>query len=78
MKKWFNKQSRLVQVILLIIPLVNWIVEIIIRWEEFLNKGGILRLLFALLVTIGFGLVLWLIDIIWIILFKHLIFAKGK
>lgn len=28
MEKWFEKQSRLVQILLLLIPFVNWIVEI--------------------------------------------------
>ena len=28
---WFNRQSRIVQILLLLIPVVNWIVEIIVR-----------------------------------------------
>ncbi len=28
---WFNKQSRIVQLILLLIPVVNWIVELVVR-----------------------------------------------
>ena len=31
MATWFNKQSRLVQIILLLIPIVNWVVEILVR-----------------------------------------------
>ena len=34
MEKWFEKQSRLVQLILLFIPFVNWIVEIGVRWSH--------------------------------------------
>ena len=34
MEKWFEKQSRLVQIILLLIPVVNWVVEILVRWEH--------------------------------------------
>lgn len=30
---WFNKQSRIVQLILLLIPVVNWIVELVVRWS---------------------------------------------
>ena len=37
---WFNKQSRLVQIILLLIPFVNWAVEIIVRWSTYMKKGG--------------------------------------
>ena len=29
--KWFNSQSRLIQLILLLIPFVNWVTEIIVR-----------------------------------------------
>ena len=49
--KWFNSQSRLVQIILLLIPGVNWIVEIIVRWSAFLHKGTALRLIIALVVA---------------------------
>lgn len=37
---WFNKQSRLVQLILLLIPGVNWITEIVVRWSTFFKRGG--------------------------------------
>ena len=30
---WFNKLPRLVQIILLLIPGVNWAVEIVVRWS---------------------------------------------
>ena len=29
--KWFNKQSRIIQVLLLLIPGVNWITEVVVR-----------------------------------------------
>ena len=32
MEKWFEKQSRLVQLSLLLIPGVNWVVEVLVRW----------------------------------------------
>ena len=52
---WFNKQSRLVQIILLLIPGVNWITELLVRWGTFLKKGGLIRLIVCILVTF-FGL----------------------
>lgn len=75
MKKWFNKQSRLVQIILLLIPGVNWIIEVAVRWSNFEQKKGLFSLLIAVLVTVG-GLVFGWIDCLWVILFKHLIFAR--
>ena len=68
---WFNRQSRLVQILLLLIPVVNWIVEIIVRWSTFLKNGGVFRLIICLVVTIGGLFVGWL-DCIWVLLFKKL------
>lgn len=31
MEKWFERQSRLVQILLLLIPVVNWFVEVLVR-----------------------------------------------
>lgn len=70
---WFNKQSRLVQILLLLIPFVNWIVEIVVRWSTFIKKGGFMRLLVCLLVTIlGWIPVIGWIDLVWVLLFKKL------
>ena len=69
---WFNRQSRIVQILLLLIPVVNWIVEIIVRWSTFLKKGGVVRLIICLVVTIGGLFVGWL-DCIWVLLFKKLL-----
>ena len=69
---WFNRQSRLVQILLLPIPGVNWIVEIIVRWSTFLKKGGLIRLIICILVTIPSGIVFGWLDLIWVLLFKKL------
>lgn len=68
---WFNKQSRLVQILLLLIPVVNWITEILVRWSTFLKKPTLLRLIVCLLVTV-LGLAFGWIDLIWVLLFKKL------
>lgn len=72
--KWFNSQSRLVQIVLLLIPFVNWVVELYVRWTAFVAKQSLLRFLLAILVTVG-GLAFGWIDLIWCLLFKHLIGA---
>lgn len=69
---WFNKQSRLVQIILLLIPGVNWITEILVRWSTYLKKGGNVRLIISIIVTI-FGLVFGWIDLVWVLLYKKLL-----
>lgn len=68
---WFNKQSRLVQILLLLIPVVNWITELVVRWSTFLKKPTALRLIVCLIVTI-LGLFVGWIDLIWVLLFKKL------
>lgn len=68
---WFNKQSRLVQIILLLIPGVNWITEILVRWSTFGKKGGFFRFIICLIVTFA-GFVFGWLDLIWVLLFKKL------
>ena len=69
---WFNKQSRLAQILLLLIPFVNWIVELYVRWTSWAKQGGPLRFVAALFVTI-FGMVFGWLDLIWVLLFKRLL-----
>lgn len=75
MEKWFKQQSRLVQLILLLIPVVNWVIEVVVRWSHALNKGSLFKYILAILVTFG-GIVFGWIDLIWVLLFKRLIFTK--
>ena len=70
---WFNKQSRLVQVILLLIPVVNWITEIVVRWSTFIKKPGAIRLIVCLVVTFA-GIIIGWLDVIWVLFTKHLLF----
>lgn len=73
--KWFNKQSKLVQVLLLLIPFVNWVTEVLVRWSSALRTKDVLKIVVAVLVTfvgLGFGF----LDLIWVLLFGHLILAK--
>ena len=73
--KWFNSQSRLIQLILLLIPGVNWIVEIFVRVTAVLQKptkNNLLGLIFGVLIPVLFG---W-VDFVWVLLFNHLCLAK--
>ncbi len=72
MEKWFERQSRLVQLILLLIPGVNWIVEVLVRWSHALRKGTLLKYLIAILVTIPTGIIIGWLDMLWCLLFHHL------
>jgi len=72
--KWFNGLPRLVQIILLLIPGVNWFVEIVVRVTAVLEKPtgeNILGLIFGIFIPVIFG---W-VDLIWCLLFHHLFLA---
>ncbi len=72
MDAWFHKQNKLIQVILLIIPVVNWFVEILVRWSAVLKKGGLISIVLAIIVTFG-GLFIGWVDAIWTLLFNKLL-----
>lgn len=80
MKNWFNGLSKLVQVILLILPLVGWIVEVVLRIEAALTAKKDEQLV-KILVAVAFFVFGWtwvwqLIDVIWVLLYGHITFAK--
>lgn len=78
MAKKFFGLPRVVQIILLILPIVGWIVELVVRWSAVIEKFTILNLVAALIYTfLGWGIVLQIVDIIWILLFKHLFLTKA-
>lgn len=72
--KWFNKQSVLLKVILLILPVVGWIVECLIRLSVMLRTKSIVHIVvFILFLVVGWGWVLNVIDLIYMVLTGHLI-----
>jgi len=76
MAKKFQALPRLVQFILLLIPGVNWVTEIIVRVSAVIEKAdgrNILGLILAIFVGFVFG---W-VDLVWVLLFKHLILCKA-
>ena len=76
MAKWFYKQSILVQVILLLIPVVNWVIELCVRWSSYMSRPKLLTLVFAIL-TIPCGIIFGWVDLVWLLITGHLLFAKA-
>ena len=75
--KWFNKQSTLVKAILLIIPFVNWIVELLIRLSVMLRTKSVVHIVvFILFLVIGWGWFLGLLDLIFCLVTGHLFLAE--
>ena len=74
--KWFNKQSILLKVILLVIPFVGWVVELLVRGTRMIDKKDTVSIVvFILFVIVGWGWVLEVIDLVYMVLFGHLILA---
>ena len=76
MAKKFQKLPRLVQLILLLIPGVNWVTEIIVRVSAVIERAS-LRNIIGLLLGVFVGFVFGWVDLVWVLLFKHLIFCKA-
>ncbi len=75
--KWFNEQSRLIQVLLLIIPVVGWIVEILVRLSAVLrNASGVNLIGLVLFIVIGAFWIPAIIDLIYLILEGKLILTE--
>ncbi len=74
--KWFNKQSVLLKAILLLIPVVNWVMECLIRLSVMLRTKSVVHIVvFLLFLLVGWGWFLGVIDFIYMLLTGHLILA---
>lgn len=69
--KGFKKLSRLVQIILLLIPGVNFITGLLVRLSAVLRKANLVNVLGLILLLCSVGFLGWL-DIIWVLLKKDL------
>ena len=77
MKNKFYGLGIVLQVVLLLIPFVNWITEMVVRWSTFVHNQSSVNLIMAILVTIfGAAYILEIIDIIWLCLKKKLFLAE--
>jgi len=75
--KWFNSQSRLVQVIIFILPIVGWVVEILVRLSALLRKQSTTNILgFVLYLLIGGLWIPVLVDLVYLILNGKLILTE--
>lgn len=69
---WFKKQSRLIRILLLAIPGVNWVTEMVVRWSSWLKKPNLTRLAVSIGVTF-FGFVFGWVDLVWMLLHDKLL-----
>ena len=74
--KWFYNQSKLVQVILLLIPFVGWIAELLIRLSVLLRDKSVINIVvFVVFVFVGWGWILAVADLIYLLIKGHLFLA---
>jgi hypothetical protein len=73
--KWFEEQSLIVKVILLIIPFVGWIVEILVRISAVLRNSSTINILGLILGVIG-NWIWGIIDLIFLILQGNLLLLE--
>ncbi|MCR5740974.1 MAG: hypothetical protein K6G38_00715, partial [Gammaproteobacteria bacterium] len=65
----------LVQVLLLLIPGVNWVVELVVRISAAFQHPTLVNVVMAIVVIV-FGLPFGWLDLVWVLLFKHLLLCK--
>ncbi len=74
--KWFNKQSRLVQILLLLVPFVNWVTEIVVRVTAVLEKPKTTNIVGLILAIIPVtGTILGWVDLVCVLVANHLLWA---
>ena len=74
--KEFNKQSLLIKILLLIIPVVGWVTEILVRLSVAMRKQDLLHIV-ALIVFVlgGWCVILQILDLIYLLTKGHLFLA---
>ena len=75
--EWFYNQSKMVQIILLFIPVVGWIVEILVRLSALIKhkcKVNVVGLIVYFL--IGWAWIPAIIDILFVVATDNLMFCK--
>ena len=75
MAKSFQKLPLIAKIILLLIPGVNWITEIVVRISSLIEKPNLYNAIGFIICVVGNVVFGWL-DLIWIILFGHLLLSK--
>ena len=59
---WFHNQSKVIQIVLLVLPFVGWIVDLLVRWSAFIKNQSLVNLVMALVITL-FG-EFWILTIL--------------
>ena len=75
--EWFNEQERLVKVIFLIIPIVGWIIEILVRISALVKSQSTTNILGLVIFVIG-GYIFQFFDLIYLAITDRLLLLEEK
>ena len=78
MLKKFMELDKIVRLIILFVPFVNWVCEMIIRWTLFAEKKDLGSLIMAIVVTVFFGNIVGIVDAIFTIISDKLVLTDLK
>lgn len=73
--KWFEQQSLLLKIILLVIPFVGWVVEILIRVSAVIRKQSVINIVGLVIGVIG-GLIWAIVDLVFVIISGNLLLLE--
>ena len=67
--KWFEEQKLWLKIVLLVIPFVNFVVEVLVRVSALIRKSSTLNIVGLVVGVIGSGFWVWgIIDLVFVIL----------
>ena len=67
--KWFEEQKLWLKIVLLVIPFVNFVVEVLVRVSALIRKSSTLNIVGLIVGVIGSGFWVWgIIDLVFVIL----------
>ena len=69
--KWYEKQSKVLKIVLVAVPFVNWIMEILIRLSIYLRTKKTIDLVFFIVYAV-FTYPLFILDIVWLAIKGHI------
>lgn len=75
MQSWLLKQNKIVQLLLLLIPPINWVVELIMRWSIALKHTTLVTVIVAIL-AFPFGVIIGWIDLVFVLLNNRIVEVK--
>ena len=75
--KWFEKQSKVVQIILIVLPLVGWVMEILIRVSAYIRKQNTTDLILLIVyLLLGWTWIPLIVDVVFLATKGHLFMAE--